>query len=69
MESVDTTNSHHDSQLGLGGHVEVAVLARIAGQADLLQLGGFVLLGVSLGLLENGLALGLGLANKRKLGF
>ena len=69
MESVDTTNSHHDSHLGLGGHVEVAVLARITSQPKFLQLSGFVLLGVSLGLLENGLALGLGLANKRKLGF
>jgi len=60
MESVDTTNSHHDGQLGLGGHVEVAVLARITSQPNLLQLSSFVLLGVSLGLLEDSLALGLG---------
>jgi len=60
VESVDTPDPHDDGQFGLRGHVEVAVLARITGQADLLQLGGFVLLGVSLGLLEDGLTLGLG---------
>ena len=64
MEPVDTPDPHDDGQFGLRGHVEVAVLARITGQADLLQLGGFVLLGVSLGLLEDGLTLSLGLSDE-----
>jgi len=58
MKSVDTPNSHHDGQLGLGRDVEVAVFPGIAGQAELISLGGLVFLGVSLGLLENGHALG-----------
>merc|ERR1712243_47688 len=58
MESVDTPNPHHDGQLGLGRDVEVAVFPGIAGQTELISLGGLVLLGVSLGLLENGHALG-----------
>jgi len=60
VESVDTPDPHDDGQLGLGRHVEVAMLTRVASQTHFLQLSGLVLLGVSFGLLEDGRALGLG---------
>jgi len=60
MKSVDTPDPHNDGQFGLRGDVEVAVFAGIAGKTDLLRIGGLVLFRVSLGLLENGSALGFG---------
>jgi len=60
VKSVDTSDSHDDGQLGLGGNVEVAVFAGISGQTEFLGLCRLVLLGVSLGLLENGDTLSLG---------
>ena len=68
MESVDTSDSHDDGQLGFRWDVEVAMFTGISGQAKLLGVSLFVLLGVRLGLLENSHAFGLVLLGKRKKG-
>jgi len=60
VESVDTSDSHDNGQLGFGWDVEVAMLAGVSGKAKLLGVGRLVLLGVSLGLLEDRNALSLG---------
>lgn len=59
VESVDTSDSHDDGQLGFRWDVEVAMFTGISGQAKLLGVSLFVLLGVRLGLLENSHAFGL----------
>ena len=58
---VDTLDSDHKRQLGLGRDVKVALHLGEATQADLLSLGLSVLLDVLLGALEDGLAVGLAL--------
>jgi len=63
---VDTADADDEEDLGLGGDVEVARGAGLAPEADLLLLGGRVLLDVLLGPLEDDLALGLlGLVDRR----
>merc|ERR1719412_1969023 len=51
---VDTTDPHHEDQLGLGGNVVVTLLLGIALQPDLVSLLILVLLGILLSTLEDG---------------